>query len=108
MDDDAPQRPGNGKAGNVVAFGAGKTRRVAPVPSGGAMTPEQKQRLVAQVDAIVAASHAKGKPTSHQAIWTKFQAHFRINTYHALEAEKFARGMDYLGMLLGRAVRGEL
>lgn len=93
---------------NVVAFTAGKGRRVGAGPVGGAMTAEQKQRLVGQVDAIVAASHAKGKPTSHQAVWAKFQAHFRINTYHALDADKFARGMDYLGMLLGRAGRGEL
>ena len=92
---------------NIVAFQA-KGRRVGAVSGGGAMTAEQKQELVGQVDAIVAVCHAKGKPTGHQAVWAKFQAHFRINTYHALDADKFARGMDYLGMLLGRARRGEL
>jgi ABC-type branched-subunit amino acid transport system substrate-binding protein len=99
---------GGDKVTNIFAFKGGKGRRVGAVPVGGAMTAEQKQQLVGQVDAIVAASHAKGKPTNHQAVWAKFQAHFRINTYHALDADKFARGMDYLGMLLGRATRGEL
>lgn len=93
---------------NIVAFTPGKGRRVGAVVGGAAMTAEQKQQLVSQVDAIVAAAHALGKPTSHQAVWGKFQAHFRINTYHALDADKFPRGMDYLGMLLGRAMRGEL
>ncbi len=97
-----------GKVTNIVAFQAGKGRRVGAVAGGAAMTAEQKQQLVAQVDAIVAAGHAKGKPVSHQAVWGKFQAHFRINTYHALDADKFARGMDFLGMLLARATRGEL
>lgn len=97
-----------GGGGKVVAFQAGKGRRVGAVSAGVAMTPEQKQALVGRVDAIVAASHAKGKPTNHQAVWAKFQAHFRINTYHALEGGAFPRGMDYLEMLLARAMRGEL
>jgi hypothetical protein len=105
MDDE--KNPREGSVANVVAFAAGKGRRVGAVSGGAAMTAEQKQQLVAQVDAIVAAAHALGKPTSHQAVWGKFQAHFRINTYHALDADKFARGMDYLGMLLGRTLRGE-
>lgn len=77
-------------------------------PTGGELTPAQKQHISQLVDGVVAASHDGGSPTTHQAVWKRFQRNFKVNTYHALPADQYDRALKYLRMLYGRAKKGEL
>lgn len=77
-------------------------------PTGGELTPSQKQHISRLVDGVVGASHEGSAPTTHQAIWKRFQRNFKINTYHALPANQYDRALKYLKMLYGRAKKGEL
>lgn len=56
------------------------------------ISPAQKQALKELVNAQV---HKTGK--HHQTVWTEFQTHFRVNSYHELPAARFDEACQWLG-----------
>ncbi|MBF0247000.1 MAG: ORF6C domain-containing protein [Alphaproteobacteria bacterium] len=77
-------------------------------PTGGELSPAQKQRLKDFVDGIVGAAKGSGQTATHAAVWKRFQRNFKVNTYHALPASKYEAAKRYLKTLYGRAKKGEL
>lgn len=75
-------------------------------PRGGELTPAQKQHLKSLVDGVVAVSKVASRPTTHQAVWSRFQKNFKVNTYHALPVAEYDRAVKYLRMLYGRTKGG--
>ncbi len=95
---------------NVIVGNNNKVHLVTVYSAAGddALTPERKQRLKGLVSDIVRVSKRSPRPTSHQAVWGRFQRNFRINTYHALPPPVFPEAEAYLKMLYARAKKGSL
>lgn len=76
-------------------------------PTGGELTPAEKQQISQFVDGVVGASYEGGKPVTHVAVWKQLQSEFKVNTYHALRSKQFNDVLAYLRKLYGQAKRGE-
>lgn len=98
---------GNGNTINLLSPVNSVTRNMID-PTGGDLSPSQKQRLKDYVDNIVGASQAAGGTATHSGVWKRFQKKFRVNTYHALPLEQYEAAKKYFNVLYVMAKKGDV